>query len=296
MVALPGERAGEQAGIALPVRDPLLCPGERLLGGRIGGEPGHRLVRELDRLGDPADIEVGERDQQRGVVRRLPVRARQRVGRRAIEDLAAPVLRLGERLARAADLAEPAHAIEVRGAELGRRDGGSIRPPVALLAALLVRELERVVVAGVRVRRHQAGRDALVPHAHVLEGADRRERLAPDREVRLGVHRRLLHQRQDVPPIHLAREQPGDVLVAARGRVCGIDPEDRGVEQAALVARELGEHAEERHGEPRWRLRQATRELLQIDALLEHPVGLRQTLRRDAQIAQREVGERAHRR
>ena len=119
----------------------------------IVGQLRDRVVGELDRLGDAADVEVRERDQQRGVMRRLPVVRRQLAGCGAIEDLAAAILRLGERLAGTADLAQPAHAIEVRGAELRRRDGRAIRPAIALLAAAVLGELQRVVVARVRIRR-----------------------------------------------------------------------------------------------------------------------------------------------
>src|SRR5262245_9336671 len=101
-------------------------------------------------------------------MRSLPVIRRQLAGVRAIEDLATAILRLGERLTGATDLPQPAHAVEMRGAKIRRGDGCAVRPAIALLATPALGELQRVVVARVRIARHQARRNALVAHAHVL--------------------------------------------------------------------------------------------------------------------------------
>jgi hypothetical protein len=63
MEAFPRVRTREQAGIALPVRDPLLRPRECILRRLIRGQPRDRVVGELDRFGESTDIEMGERDQ-----------------------------------------------------------------------------------------------------------------------------------------------------------------------------------------------------------------------------------------
>ncbi len=294
--AFPRVRAREQAGVGLPVRDPLARPQERLARGGVVGQPSERVVGELDGLGDAADIEVRERDQQRGVVRRLPVRRGQLAGGGAVEDLAAAILRLGERLAGATDLAQPAHAVEVRGAEVRRRDRRAVRPAIALLAALHLRELQRVVVAGVRVRRHQRRRDALVAHAHVLERPVGGERLAPDRQVRLAVHRRFVDERQDRAAIGVAAEEAADVAVAPRDGMLGVEREDQRIERAGGVARQLGEHAQVRHLQPRRRLGQRRRHARDAGALCEHGVGVGEPPRRGAQVVEREARQLADRR
>ena len=290
--AFPRERAREQARIALPVRDALECPAELFARRVVGRDVGHRLVGELDRLGHPADIEVDERDEERGVMRRLPLVWRQLVGGRAIEDLAAAVLRLGERLPGAAHLPEAAHAVEVRGTEIGIGDGRAIGPAIALLAAADLGELERIVVTRIRIRRHQRGRDALVPHAHVLERTIERERVTPDREVRLAVHGRFGDERQDLAPIDRSLREARDVLVSPRDRVIRLELENRGIDGARCIAGDLGEHAQVRNGEARQRREQARRELREIVAQRQHRARLLQALRRAAQILEREIDER----
>jgi hypothetical protein len=292
VIALPRVRAREQPGVVLPVRDALAGPREGFLRRLIVGQPRHRVIGELDRLGEAADIEVRERDQQRGVMRRLPVARRQLVRLRAIEDLATPILRLGERLPGAADLTQPAHAIEMRRTELRRRDRRAIRPSIALLAATFLGELQRVVVAGVRIRRHQARGDALMPDAHALVRAIARERLAPDREMRLRVHRGFFDQRQDRAAIDGAVGEAGDVPVATRDRMRRIELQDDRIEGARLVAGELREHAQERNREAPRRLRQRHRDLREISAAQQLGIGLREPLRRDAKIIERDVVER----
>jgi hypothetical protein len=284
VVTFPGVRAREQPGVGLPVVQSLLRPRERLEARCVGRQLSERVARDLDRLVEAPDVEVDEREQQRGVVRCLPVVRRQLVAGGAVEDLAAPVLRLGERLARSVDLAQAAYAVEVRRAELRRRDGGSIRPAEALLAPADLGELQRVVVAGVRVRRHQARRDALVAHAHVLDRAIRRERLPPDRQVRLGVHRRLADQRQHLAAVDLAVDQARDIAVAARDEVVRIELEDPGIERARLVAQQLGEDAEERDGQARRRLRH------RLEA--RDDLGHREALGGEEEVVELEVGER----
>jgi hypothetical protein len=131
-----------------------------------------------------------------------------------------------------------------------------------------------------------------VPHAHVLERALGRERLAPDREVRLGVHRRFLDERQDRAPVDLAGEQRSDVVVAPRHGVRRIEPEDRRIERARPALREVREHAQERHPEPRELLHRAG-DARQLAAALELRLGPQQPVGGDAHVVEREVGERA---
>ena len=278
MVALPRVRAREQAGVGLPVRDALGRPRECFLGRRVVGESRHRLVGELDGFGDPTDVEVRERDQELGMVRRLPVVGGELAGRRTIEDLATAILRLGERLAGTADLAQAAHAIEVRGAEIGSGDGRAIGPAIALLAATDLGELQRVVVARVRIGRHQARRDALMAHAHVLELPLRRERLAPDRQVRLAVHRRFGGERQDLATIRIAAHQTRDVGVAQGDGMVGLELEDLRIDGARGPSRDLREHAQVGHRELRQRRQQRRGDLRVVVAQREHRARLREPI------------------
>ena len=292
MEAFPRIRAREQPGVGLPVRDPFGRPRERFFGRGVVGQPRHRLVGELDRFGDPPDVEVRERDQQRRVVRRLPIVRRELPGRSALEDLTTAILRLRECLTWTADLAQAAHAIEVGGAEIRRGDGRAIGPPVALLAAADLGELERVVVARVRIRRHQAGGDPLMAHAHVLERTLGRERLAPDRQVRLAVHRRFGDERQDVAAVGVAAHQAGDVRIAPRDRMVGFELQDLRIDRTRRATRDLGEHAQVRHRELRQWREQRRRELRIVVAQRQHRARLREPIGGAADVLDGEVGER----
>ena len=116
VVALPRVRAREQAGSWLQCAIRLLAHANSAR--ELGRDRRERRVGELDRLGDPADVEVRERDQQRRVMAQ-PASCGASSPRRRLEDLAAAILRLGERLPGAADLAQPAHAVEVRAPNSG---------------------------------------------------------------------------------------------------------------------------------------------------------------------------------
>jgi len=150
-------------------------------------------------------------------------------------------------------------------------------------------------VARVRIRRHQRRGDALVAHAHALERTIGGERLTPDRQVRLAVHRCLVGDRQDVAAVGVLVDEARDVAVAARDRVAGVELEDLGVERAGFVAGELGGDAKERDGELGRRREEVRGDAGHRAAGDERGVDLRELRCAGAEVLEGEVAERLDR-
>ena len=103
-------------------------------------------------------------------------------------------------------------------------------------------------MAGVRVRGQERRRDALVVEPRALDGAIGGERVAPDRQVRLAVHRRGGGDLEDLPAIGGLVAQAGEVAAAPRDDVLGVEGEHP--RPRRRTGAEVAEHAVERDREP----------------------------------------------